>query len=313
MPSEWTVSAPQRLDAFLADQNPEVSRSRIQRAIKEGSVEVNGEEVLRPAHRLKPEDAVFLLSAWEESGRGNPVEPVDLSLPVLYEDVDCMVVDKPAGIAVHPGTGMAPGSATILHGIAHLFLERGILFSSENVLVHRLDKETTGCLLVSKTASAHAALQQQFAERGVRKAYLALVSGQPEPAKALIDSPIGRNLTDRTRMSVLRTSVSREAKTGYRTLETTGAVSLLECDLHTGRTHQVRVHASSIGHPILGDPVYGSAASRALSEEYAVSGMCLHAWKIAFISPSKVKEISVAAPLPLSFVRALEAFGIAVP
>lgn len=313
MPSQWTVTEPQRLDSFLADQSPQLSRSRIQKMIKMGWVEVNGEEICKPAHRLKEGDAVFQLDGVEALPDEASIAPVDLHLPVLYEDEDCLVIDKPAGIAVHPGAGMSPGTPTILHGVAHLFTERTLPFSGEGVLVHRLDKETTGCLLIGKTPDAHSQLQKQFENRDVTKEYLALVAGQPNPPKAVIDAPIGRNLTDRTKMSVLRTSVSREAKTTYRTIESVGDASLLRCQLHTGRTHQIRVHLSSVGYPILGDTAYSSSRSAELTKKRKIESLCLHAWKLSFLSPTKLKEIAVEAPLPVLFLGALQAFNIQPP
>src|SRR3989344_2405808 len=313
MPSQWTATDPQRLDSFLADQRPQLSRSRIQKMIKMGWVEVNGEGIRKPAHRLKEGDIVFQLDGVETFPDEASIAPVDLHLPVLYEDEDCLVIDKPAGIAVHPGAGMPPGTPTILHGVAYLFTERTLLFSSEGVLVHRLDKETTGCLLIGKTPDAHSQLQKQFENRDVTKEYLALVAGQPNPPKAVIDAPIGRNLTDRTKMSVLRTSVSREAKTTYWTLESVGDASLLRCQLHTGRTHQIRVHLSSVGYPILGDTAYSSSRSAELTKKRKIQSLCLHAWKLSFLSPTKLEEIAVEAPLPVSFLGALQVFNIQPP
>jgi len=278
-----------------------------------GGVEVNGEEVTKPAQKLREGDSVFQKMENEELSRETTIAPLDLHLPVLYEDKECLVLSKPAGIAVHPGAGMGSEDATILHGIAHLFAERDLPFSRESVLVHRLDKETTGCLLVAKNAQSHLALQKQFAQRSVSKTYLALVAGQPDPPAAMINAPIGRNLTDRTKMSVLRTSISREAKTTYRTLETTGKATLVQCDLHTGRTHQIRVHMSSVGHPVLGDVLYGSSASSAFGKTSGIEGMCLHAWKLRFLSPTKIQEIAVQAPLPLPFTLALEKLHIGSP
>ena len=313
MTFQWTAQSSQRLDAFLADQNPEVSRSRVQKMIKSGGIEVNGEEVIKASFKLKEGDSVFQISEWDDSSEGTEIKPIDLQLPVLYEDDDCMVIDKLAGYAVHPGAGISKDDPTILHGVAYLFEQRSIPFTSDSVLVHRLDKDTTGCLLTAKTADVYKLLQKQFENRDVSKTYVALVVGQPGPPKAIIDAPIGRNLTDRTRMSVLRTSVSREAKTTYRTLESMGNASLLQCDLHTGRTHQIRVHLSSIGHPILGDTTYCSSASNQLTKQYQIEGMCLHAFRLKFLSPTKLKEIETKASLPIHFVSALHGLNMQIP
>ena len=217
---ELIVDTPARLDAFLATKTS-LSRSRVRKSIDMELVTINGVTELKPARRVKAGDRVEIdIDALPTEGAR--IEPADLSFEVLYQDAACMVINKPAGIAVHPGTGMAPGEQTILHGIAHLFGNLKIPFSTETALVHRLDKDTTGCLLVAKTAAAHEALQKQFADRTVRKSYLAIVAGVPDPKEAVIDAPVGRNLTDRRRMSVLRTSVSRDAKTTYHTIDAQG-------------------------------------------------------------------------------------------
>jgi 23S rRNA pseudouridine1911/1915/1917 synthase len=183
--------------------------------------------------------------------------------------------------------------------------------------VHRLDKPTTGCLIVAKPPSAGLRpafpdLQKQFEERTTKKKYLAIVSGVPEHTEATIDAPIGRNLTDRTKMSVLKTSASRDAKTTYRILDSVDDCSVLECDLHTGRTHQIRVHLSSVGHPILGDTPYGSPASKKLTDHYKVSGLCLHARSIVFVSPADDKEHLVEASLSSTITSALASTGLTV-
>lgn len=312
MPSQWIALALQRLDQFVASQEPSISRSRVQKMIESGEVEVNGEEVTKPSFMLKSGDSVFLTAEWDAPEQAARVTAFDLRLPVLYEDDDCLVIDKPAGIAVHPGCGMSSDEKTILHGTSHLFTERSIPFFENAALVHRLDRETTGCLLVAKNPTAHALLQEQFEHREVRKHYLAVVADIPEKHHATIDAPIGRNLTDRTRMSILRTSVSREAKTTYRTLDIGSDVALLECTPHTGRTHQVRVHLNSIGHPILGDTTYSSKRSEEIAKKYEIQGLCLHARKLQFLSPTKLKEISVEAPLPVSFVSALHVCGLSL-
>jgi len=312
MISQWTVTEAKRLDAFIAENTPELSRSRVQKLIALGGVEVNGEEVMKIAQKLRIGDTVrFDLE--DESSLDNSISPVDLDIPVIYEDKDCMVIDKPAGYAVHPGSGMPADETTILHGIAHLFAERSLRFNDSTVLVHRLDKDTTGCLLVAKSEQNHALLQKQFAERDVSKKYLTIVLGVPDPTSAIIDAPIGRNLTDRTKMSVMRTSVSRDAKTSYETLDATDATALLCCDLFTGRTHQVRVHLSSIGYPILGDGTYASPTSTQLSKKLDISSLCLHAWKLTFISPTKMQDIAVESPLPDSFLAAVASAELHLP
>jgi 23S rRNA pseudouridine1911/1915/1917 synthase len=311
MQQEWKAEATGRLDAFLSERSS-LSRSRLRRAIDDGHVRINGTTATKPAQRVHAGDDVLLLLD-DLPTEGAQIAAADLALPVLYEDAVCMVLAKPAGISVHPGAGMPEDEATILHGIAHVFAERNIPFSTETALVHRLDKDTTGCLLVAKTAAAHRALQEQFAKRTTEKTYLTIVAGTPVPPAAMIDAPVGRNLTSRTKMSVLKTATSRDAKTTYRTLATGAGAALLACDLHTGRTHQIRVHLTSIGHPILGDRTYASSASKRLSEELKADTLCLHAWTLSFTSPADSARKTVTMPPPAAFTGVLERCGMPQP
>ncbi len=309
---QWTIDAPLRLDAFLAAEDSSISRVHAKDLIINGAVLVNGRIARKAAYMLKPGDVV------EMSDEKAPVTEtrlgtVDLSLKVLHEDDACLVISKPPGIAVHPGAGLPKDEATILHGIGHLFAERGIPFASAAVLVHRLDKDTTGCLLVAKTAAAHKTLQQQFELRTVEKTYLALVAGVPKLPEAMIDAPVGRSGINRTKMSVLGATRSREARTTYRTVGTGQDCALLECDLHTGRTHQIRVHLHTIGHPILGDTTYTSSTADKISAQLNVGGLCLHAWKLSFDSPAGGKRVSVMAPPPARITDVLQAAGIKWP
>ncbi|HAI98491.1 TPA: RluA family pseudouridine synthase [Candidatus Peribacteria bacterium] len=303
------VSARGRLDTFLAQACEGLSRVKAGALVRTGCVLLNGRIVRKPAQIVQPGDRIEV-SLSEEPVSESHITPVDLKLPILYEDDDCLVIAKPAGVAVHPAPGVARDEPTILHGIAHLFAERKIPFGASSVLVHRLDRETTGCLLIAKSPQAHAALQKEFSDRTVRKFYLAIVAGVPSPAAAVIDAPVGRNLTDRTKMSVLKTSVSREAKTTYRTLSAGKDCALLLCEIHTGRTHQVRVHLRSVGHPILGDPTYASSASEKTEVHYGIAGMCLHAWKLTFTSPGHSSSQTVVAPVPEGFEKAMRGLGL---
>ncbi|TSC57687.1 MAG: 23S rRNA pseudouridine synthase [Candidatus Peregrinibacteria bacterium Greene0416_19] len=311
---EWIVSLPDRLDAFLAQSGAVLSRSKAQQAIEAGRVTVNEQVVTKPAHRLQEGDAVVLTETDKAPDRS--IEPIDLSLEILYEDAACAVINKPAGIAVHPGAGMAPGERTILHGAAFLSADwKPALFSADHILVHRLDKDTTGCLLIAKTPAAHIALQKQFETRAVDKRYQTIVAGVPSPASAVIDAPIGRSHADRTMMAVSGSGDARDSRTTYRTLgvSAAGNAALLECELHTGRTHQVRVHLASIGHPVLGDGTYGNELSERLAQEFDIRMLCLHAWKLTFESPVDRIRHAVEAPLPGSFLNVLDRLGIRAP
>ena len=301
--TEIIATSENRLDALIASQVSGISRSKAQKLIKNGKVKVSGNKMTKTAFHVKQGDEVIVEAEKEEEK--SDLKPAGLRLKVLYEDPACLVIDKPAGIAVHPSPTSKEDEKTILHGVAHLFKKEKIKFTEDAVLVHRLDRDTTGCLLIAKNAVAHKQLQKQFEERTVSKTYLAIVAGVPNPASAVIDAPIGRNLTDRTKMSVLKTSVSREARTTYRTLDATDRTALLSCDLHTGRTHQIRVHLSSIGHPILGDPTYLSHSSDNLSKEMKIKNLCLHAFKLKFVSPADGQEHEIEAPVPADFKDAL--------
>ncbi|MDO8648165.1 MAG: RluA family pseudouridine synthase [Candidatus Peregrinibacteria bacterium] len=305
---DWTVSSSERLDTFLVSQGAFDSRNRAQRAIEEECVSVNDIIASKPSQQLKEGDRVTVTG--DIAIHASSITPQDLHLQVLYEDDACLVIEKPEGIAVHPGAGMADGEMTLLHGIAHLFQERGVPFSSEAVLAHRLDKETTGCILVAKSPAAHQQLQEQFAERTIEKTYLALVAGIPSPPLATIDSPIGRSAQDRTKMAVIGNTAAREARTTYRTLGSAGQTALLACDLHTGRTHQIRVHLSAVGHPVLGDQTYKSPLSERVATEFKITDLCLHAWRLAFTSPADGERKQIIAPMPKIFRDALQRAGI---
>lgn len=305
---QWIVSFPDRLDSFLSKDGRMLSRAKAQSAIEGGSVSVNEETVTKASFRLQEGDVVEAGEA--EAAASADIDPVDLHLPILHEDDACIIIDKPAGIAVHPGAGMGPGEKTLLNGIAFLFKERGLPFSGESVLAHRLDKETTGCLLIAKTAEAHLSLQKQFEDRSVKKEYLAIVAGVPDPPAAVIDASIGRSASDRTKMTVYGSGKSRSALTTYRTLQKSKEAALLACELHTGRTHQIRVHLSSLGHPILGDGTYTNQLSERLSDDHDIRSLCLHAWKLRITSPDTGKTISAEAPLPQEFKASLKKAGL---
>lgn len=222
---------------------------------------------------------------------------------MLFEDNACVVVDKPTGITVHPAGTIAKGERTLVEILAEG--EDSPLF-----LVHRLDKGTTGCLLLAKSEKFCEELQQQFKNRTVKKAYLALCAGIPERKKARIDAPIGRNLIQRTKMSLFRTRSSRNAVTVYAVLDEAEESSLLRCEIKTGRTHQIRVHLSSIGHPIVGDKKYGSEKSQKISKDFGVESILLHAHTLEFASPKSGEDVKVTAPIPEIFLGAAGRLGL---
>ncbi len=299
-----------RLDVSLAGKPEIKSRALGQKLIEAGLVRVNGRKIRKASFDVSTSDTV----EWDELPKVEvPKEPKStVKLPVLFEDDFCMVIEKPAGVTVHPGSGTGPGEETILSALKPLFAKRKLPFSDGEVLVHRLDKETTGCLLIAKTPKAHMALQKQFADRTVEKRYLTLVDGIPDPVAAVIDAPIGRHTNQRTKMSVHQASASRAARTTYRTLGTAKKAALLECELHTGRTHQIRVHLRSVEHPVLGDTSYGTNSSQQMAEKYDINCLCLHAWKLSFKSPSG-DDVSVKCAIPALFLETLKKLEIAAP
>lgn len=299
-----------RIDQFLAMQEGIKSRSAAQKLLDSGVVYCKAKKVKKSSYKVEGGDIVTY--TLPSSAPVPELAVSDIDLPVLFEDDYCLVVEKPAGVAVHAGNGMKKEEETIITALKPLFKKRKLPFSDGEVLVHRLDRETTGCLLIAKTPEAHMALQKQFADRSVQKTYLTVVAGVPYPASAIIDAPIGRHSQERTKMSVYQATATRHAKTTYRTIGKTEDAALLACDLHTGRTHQIRVHLKSIGHPVLGDPSYGSGQSEDIAQKNDIDFLCLHAWKLSFTSPSK-KKVDVVSKLPKNFSALLKKLEIKEP
>ena len=290
--------AGQRVDRWLAGQLPESSRVRIQQAIADGRVRVAG-HTARPSLRIRPGQAVEIELVAEPSPDPTP-EPIPLE--ILYEDDDMVAVNKPAGLAVHPGAGVRSG--TVVGGLLHRY---GRLSSAGGAsrpgIVHRLDKDTSGVLLVARHDASHLRLAQQFAKRRVEKTYLALLHGQLPGDTGRIDLPIARDLRRRTRMTTRRRE-GRAALTTWRVLARFGqgreGFTLVAAGLHTGRTHQLRVHFSAIGHPVVGDTRYG--APRRISvggvETVPLGRLWLHAARIRFEHPATGRPMEIRAPLP---------------
>jgi 23S rRNA pseudouridine1911/1915/1917 synthase len=294
-----------RLDVALARLAPDLTRARVRRLVGEGRVRLAG-RAAKPATRLRAGDALEVeLPDPEPSG----LLAQDLPLQVLHEDRDLLVLDKAAGMVVHPARG-TPHS-TVVNALLHRF-GRGP-DGGRLGLVHRLDKQTSGCLVVAKTEASLAALQRAFQAREVEKLYLALCHGRLSDAGRL-DTPYGRHPRDRTRHTS-RGSHLRRAITGWSVRERFGAqASLAEVRLDTGRTHQIRVHLSEIGHPLLGDATYGGARREGRLPEgdpvrraaRALGRQALHAWRLSFAHPRSGKWISVEAPIPADLAAALE-------
>lgn len=291
--------AGKRLDHFLQQKLRDYSRSRLQDWIKQGRVRVDGEARSKASSELHGGEVIEV-----EPAPLAPVkaEPEDLPVDVLYEDEDLVAVNKPSGLVVHAGAGHRDG--TLVNRLVHRF---GALSKAGGDLrpgiVHRLDRETSGVILVAKTDAAHRHLAAQFAKRTTGKTYLALVHGLVAEETGRITSPISRDAVRRTRMTT-RNASGRTALTDYRILQRFGGQKLtyLEVRIGTGRTHQIRVHLSSVGHPVYGDKLYGAPAPPA-----GFGRFFLHAWRIAFDQPSSGRRIEVEAPLPGGLEEVLKA------
>lgn len=280
-----------RLDQFLAVRLPAYSRARLQSWIEEGRVKLNGTAVAKASLKLRGGERVEV-----EPAELKPLHAFaeDIPLDILYEDDDVVAVNKPAGLVVHAGAGRSSGTLVnaLLNHFQHLSSVGGDLRPG---IVHRLDKGTSGVLLVARTDAAHRSLAAQFSGRTVDKTYLALVQGRPASERGTIDLPISRDPERRTRMTA-RLASGRHAHTEYQVLERFDKFTLLEVHIGTGRTHQIRVHLAALGHPVAGDPLYGAAAQPELNRPW------LHALRIRFDSPSSGERLTVEAPVPPELV-----------
>jgi 23S rRNA pseudouridine1911/1915/1917 synthase len=288
----------ERVDKYIAEHLPDLSRSLVQRLIREGRVTVNGAET-KASYRVEGGDEIIVRVPPPEA---TELEPEPIPLDVVYEDEDLIVINKPAGLVVHPSHGHR--KSTLVNAIlAHCPDLAGINGTLRPGIVHRLDKDTSGLIIVAKNDAAQQSLQRQFKRREVKKTYLALVEGRLEPERGLIEAPVGRDPHHRKRMAVVARG-GREARTEYRVLETLADHTLVEVHPLTGRTHQVRVHFASLGHPLVGDPVYGFRRQR-----LGLGRQFLHAWKLGFHLPSSGRPIDLTAKLPHDLRRVLEQLG----
>jgi 23S rRNA pseudouridine1911/1915/1917 synthase len=286
-----------RADRFAADLTG-LSRSFVQRLMTDGLVTADGHPV-KANTGLEPGAAIRVEVPPPEAAA--PVGDASIEVPVVYEDGDLLIVDKPAGLVVHPSPGHADG--TLVNALLgrHGASFGGIAGVRRPGIVHRLDRDTSGLLIVARHDAAQASLMGQLKARRVKKTYLALVQGSVAAAVGRIEAPIGRDPGHRTRMAVV--SSGRPATTGYRVRERFDGWTLLELDLVTGRTHQIRVHLAAIGHPIAGDPVYGTGTSRRGPD--GLARLFLHAWRLELTSPSSGRLIRAEAPLPADLEHVL--------
>ena len=291
--------AGQRLDAALARLFVEHSRSRLQAWLKEGRIRVDG-VVADAKRKVSGGERVSIEAVASEADGGH--RPEAIALPIVYEDGHLLVIDKPAGLVVHPGSGNWSG--TMMNALLHHSPQLAEVPRAG--IVHRLDKDTSGLLVVAKTLPAQTDLVRQLQARTVKRQYLALVHGEVH-APGSVDAPIGRHPVQRTKMAVVRRGgAGRDARTHYAPRERFAAATLVECRLETGRTHQIRVHMASIGHPLVGDPVYGKRKS-ADARLDAFPRQALHAWRLALVHPATGEEMAWEAPLPEDFSGLLSA------
>lgn len=283
-----------RLDAYISKEIEDLSRSMIQKLLEEDKINVNG-KIEKPSYKVQEGD---IIEVSIEEPKEVKIEAQDIPLDIIYEDNDILVVNKQKGLVVHPANGNPDG--TLVNAImAHCKDSlSGIGGELRPGIVHRLDKDTSGLLIIAKNDKAHIQVSEQIKNREVKKTYIALVRGTIAEDEATINMPIGRNTKDRKKMAV--TKNGKEAVTHFKVLNryTTnkGSYTLLEIKIDTGRTHQIRVHMAEIGHPVIGDSVYSNGKN-----EFGVEGQCLHAKRLEFVHPITGKEMKLEAPLPKYF------------
>ena len=303
-----------RLDKFLAAKLPDISRTRLKGLIESGHVSVDGETIAEPAYRVKPETEIEL-TVPEASSVMTP-EPQAMALDIHYEDEDLIVIDKPAGLVVHPAAGN-PDKTLVNALVAHCGASlSGIGGVRRPGIVHRLDKDTSGLLVAAKNDSAHAGLSNLFAAHDLERAYLALVWGSPAPAAGTIDGNIGRSPKNRKKMAIV-TRGGRTARTHYKVREhlANSCWSLVECRLETGRTHQIRVHFTACGHAVVGDQLYGgrwrssanALPTRATSALEGWQRQALHAYRLAFKHPLSGEYVEFTSEPPADMQELLAA------
>jgi 23S rRNA pseudouridine1911/1915/1917 synthase len=298
-----------RLDRALADAAPAFSRERLKALIRSGALENDGTAVRDPSAKVKGDES-FQLTVPDPEPAHN--EPQDIPLHIVFEDDHLLVVDKPAGLVVHPAAGNREG--TLVNALLHHCAGRlsGIGGVARPGIVHRIDKDTSGLLVVAKTDVAHEGLAKQFAAHSIDRRYLAIVNGVPRTSEDTVDAPLARSAHDRKKIAIVEGGRGKRAVTHWKRLETLKNAALVECRLETGRTHQVRVHMSSIGHPLLGDPVYGRGKSvhRQLLNQLDFHRQALHAAGLGFTHPVTKARLSFDSALPSDMQELFTALGV---
>ena len=284
-----------RLDKIVSKLEEKLSREAIQRMIKNGKILVNG-KLQKPSYKTAVEDVITIE---EEPPQEIDLKPQEMPLDIIYEDNDILIINKEKGIVVHPGNGNIDGTlANAVMALCKGSLS-GIGGKIRPGIVHRIDKDTSGLIIIAKNDNAHINLSKQIQNREVKKTYIALVRGNVKENEATINMPIGRSTKDRKKMAVTKTG--KEAITHFKVLKRYLEYTLLEVNIETGRTHQIRVHLSQIGYPIVGDEVYSNGKN-----PFNVKGQMLHAAKLTFKHPTTNKEVTFEAPLPKYFIEVLE-------
>ena len=298
-----------RLDRALADALPTLSRERLKALIRSGGLVAGGKPLRDPAVKVKGGEA-FTLTVPDPEPAHNA--PEDIPLTIAYEDAHLLVVDKPAGLVVHPAAGNREG--TLVNALLHHCAGglSGIGGVARPGIVHRIDKLTSGLLVVAKTDVAHEGLARQFAAHSIDRRYLAIVSGLPKTAGGTIDAPLARSSHDRKKIAIVAGARGKRAVTHWKRLEPLRDAALVECRLETGRTHQVRVHLASIGHPLLGDPVYGRGKTvhRQLLNQLDFRRQALHAAGLGFVHPVTKARLSFDSALPPDMQELFSALGV---
>jgi 23S rRNA pseudouridine1911/1915/1917 synthase len=298
-----------RLDRALAAAVPTLSRERLKALIRSGAVEAEGKALRDPAAKVRGEEAMRVDVPEPEPAHN---EPQAIRLEIAFEDEHLLVVDKPAGLVVHPAAGNFDG--TLVNALLHHCggSLSGIGGVARPGIIHRIDKDTSGLLVVAKTDVAHEGLSKQFAAHSIDRRYLAIVNGIPTASEGKVDAPLARSATNRKKIAIVEGSRGKRAVTHWRRLNLLRDAALVECRLETGRTHQVRVHMASIGHPLLGDPVYGRSGKThgKLLKELQFERQALHAAELGFTHPVTKLRLSFSSPMPPDMQELFNALGV---
>jgi 23S rRNA pseudouridine1911/1915/1917 synthase len=298
-----------RLDRALAAAVPTLSRERLKNLIRSGAVEAGGTALRDPAAKVSGGEALRV-AVPEPSPAHN--EAQDIPLTIVFEDEHLLIVDKPAGLVVHPAAGNFDG--TLVNALLHHCAGQlsGIGGVARPGIVHRIDKDTSGLLVVAKTDVAHEGLAKQFAAHSIERRYLAIVNGVPKTSEGVVDAPLARSSTNRKKIAVVADGRGKRAVTHWKRLQVLKDAALVECRLETGRTHQVRVHMASLGHPLLGDPVYGRSGKThgKLLNELQFHRQALHAAELGFTHPVTKIRLSFSSPMPPDMQELFNAFGV---